>query len=46
MPALGLTDESIANVLTYVYTMAGNSKKVVTPAEVKALKATAPAGGH
>ena len=38
MPALGLSDDDIANVLTYVYSSWGNSKKVVTPAEVKAVK--------
>jgi nitrite reductase (NO-forming) len=38
MPALGLSDDDIANVLTYVYHSWGNSKKVVTPAEVKAVK--------
>jgi nitrite reductase (NO-forming) len=38
MPALGLSDEDIANVLTYAYHSWGNSKKVVTPAEVKAVK--------
>jgi len=47
MPALGLTDEQIANVLTYVYSSWGNSKKVVTPAEVKATKTgSAPTGEH
>lgn len=38
MPALGLSDEDIANVLTFVYNSWGNSKKVVTPAEVRAVK--------
>jgi len=38
MPALGLSDEDIANVLTFVYHSWGNSKKVVTPGEVKAVK--------
>ncbi|MGZ5278458.1 MAG: copper-containing nitrite reductase [Pseudobdellovibrionaceae bacterium] len=46
MPALGMSDDDIANVLTYVYSTWGNSKKSVTPAEVKAVKAGAPAGGH
>lgn len=47
MPALGLSDEDIANVLTYVYSSWGNGKKVVSPAEVKALKAErADQGGH
>lgn len=39
MPAQVLSDEDAANVLTYVYSMWGNSKKVVTPAEVKAVRA-------
>lgn len=38
MPAVNLSDEDIANVLTYVYSSWGNSKKVVTPAEVKSVK--------
>ncbi|MGZ3773855.1 MAG: copper-containing nitrite reductase [Pseudobdellovibrionaceae bacterium] len=38
MPAQQLTDEEIANVLTYVYSAWGNSKKVVTPAEVKDIR--------
>lgn len=46
MPALGLNDEDIANVLTYVYSNWGNSGKVVTPKDVAAVKAGAPAGGH
>ena len=46
MPALGLNDEDIANVLTYVYGQWGNSKKVVTPADVKAVKGAAASGGH
>lgn len=40
MPAQVLSDEDAANVLTYVYSMWGNSKKVVTPAEVKAVRAS------
>ncbi|MDG0816907.1 copper-containing nitrite reductase [Bdellovibrio svalbardensis] len=39
MPAQLLSDEDAANVLTYVYSMWGNSKKVVTPEEVKAVRA-------
>jgi nitrite reductase (NO-forming) len=35
MPAWSLTDEEIANVLTYVYNSWGNSGKEVTPEEVK-----------
>ena len=33
-----LTDQEIADVLTYVYSSWGNSKKVVKPAMVKALR--------
>lgn len=36
MPAQALNDQEIADVLTYVYASWGNSKKVVTPAMVKA----------
>ncbi len=36
MPPQALTDQQIADVLTYVYSSWGNSKKVVTPAMVKA----------
>ncbi|MCR9143365.1 MAG: copper-containing nitrite reductase [bacterium] len=36
MPALGLKDEEIANVLTYVLNSWGNSPGEVTPAEVRA----------
>lgn len=39
MPAQNLSDEDVANVLTYVFNSWGNSKKVVTPAEAKAVKA-------
>lgn len=39
MPAQQLTDEEVANVLTYVYHQWGNSKKVVTPAEIKKVRA-------
>ncbi len=39
MPAQQLTDEEVANVLTYVYHQWGNSKKVVTPEEVKKIRA-------
>lgn len=39
MPAwTSLTDEEIANVLTYVYSMWGNSGKEVKPGEVKAAR--------
>ncbi|MBL7543152.1 MAG: nitrite reductase, copper-containing [Bdellovibrionaceae bacterium] len=46
MPALGLSEEDIANVLTFVYHSWGNSKKVVTKKDVSTVKVTAPAGGH
>jgi mono/diheme cytochrome c family protein len=38
MPAQALNDQQVADVLTYVYASWGNSKKVVTPAMVKAQK--------
>ncbi len=38
MPAQGLSDEDIANVLTYIYSAWGNSKKTVTPQEVKTVR--------
>ena len=34
MPALGLSDDDVANVLTYVYSQWGNSGLVVLPSEV------------
>jgi nitrite reductase (NO-forming) len=47
MPALGLSREDIANVLTYVYSEWGNSKKVIKPADVDAVAAKASDnGGH
>ncbi|MFK7001651.1 copper-containing nitrite reductase [Flavobacterium oreochromis] len=39
MTAQTLTDEEVANVLTYVYSQWGNSKKEVTPAMVTAVRA-------
>ncbi len=38
MPALGLSDEDIANVLTYVMNDFGNKGPAVTPAEVKKVR--------
>ena len=38
MPNLGLSSESIANVLTYIYHSWGNDKLVVTPEEVDEVK--------
>jgi mono/diheme cytochrome c family protein len=43
MPALPLTDENIADVLTFVYNSFGNSGLEVTPQEVNALRAHPPA---
>lgn len=43
MPSFPLTDEDIANVLTYVYNSFGNSGLEVTPDEVKAVRANPPA---
>ena len=43
MPAFPLADQDIANVLTYVYNSFGNSGLEVTPEDVKAVRATAPA---
>lgn len=39
MPSFPLTDEDIANVLTYVYNSFGNSGLEVTPEEVKTVRA-------
>jgi mono/diheme cytochrome c family protein len=39
MPSFPLSDEDIANALTYTYNNFGNSGKEVTPAEVKVLRA-------
>jgi nitrite reductase (NO-forming) len=41
MPSQNLTDDEIANVLTYVYSSWGNNKTVITPAMVKAQKGQA-----
>ena len=43
MPQLGLNDEQVANVLTYVYSQWGNNGAEVLPAMVKEVRATAPA---
>lgn len=45
MPALGLSKDDIANVLTYVYSEWGNSKKVIKPSDVDAVPAKASDGG-
>lgn len=39
MPKFPLSDDAIANALTYTYNSFGNSGKDVTPAEVKAMRA-------
>ena len=39
MPALGLSDEDVANALTFVYSQWGNAGHEVTPGEVKAVRA-------
>jgi nitrite reductase (NO-forming) len=39
MPALNLSDEDVANVLTYVYNTWGNAGHEVTPAEVAKVRA-------
>jgi nitrite reductase (NO-forming) len=44
MPSLGLSDEDVANALTYVYNQWNNAGYDVTAAEVKAVRdAPAPA---
>jgi mono/diheme cytochrome c family protein len=42
MPAFPLSDQDVANVLTYVYNSFGNSGLEVTPEEVKILRAQTP----
>jgi len=43
MPQLGLNDEQVANVLTYVYGQWGNNGTEVLPAQVKEIRDTVPA---
>ena len=38
MPALGLSDEEVANVLTYVYSQWNNAGHDITAAEVRAVR--------
>ena len=38
MPSQNLSDDEIANVLTYIYSSWGNNKTEVTPEMVKALR--------
>lgn len=45
MPQLGLNDEQVANVLTYVYSQWGNNGTEVLPALVKEVRAAGPAPG-
>jgi mono/diheme cytochrome c family protein len=42
MPAFPLTDQDVANVLTYVYNSFGNAGLEVTPEDVKVVRAHAP----
>jgi nitrite reductase (NO-forming) len=43
MPQLGLSDEQVSNVLTYVYSQWGNNGSEVLPDRVKQVRATVPA---
>ena len=45
MPAWDLSDDEIANVLTYLYNNFGNAAHDVTPADVKQHRVAADAGG-
>ena len=45
MPALGMSDDDVANVLTYVYNSWGNAGLDVTPAEVAAVRRGGPPAG-
>jgi nitrite reductase (NO-forming) len=45
MPALGMTDDDAAAVLTYVYSQWGNAGHDVTPAEVAAVRRAGPPPG-
>jgi nitrite reductase (NO-forming) len=42
MPALHLSDEDVANVLTYVYSQWGNRGVVIAPEQVRAVRAASP----
>ncbi len=46
MPQLGLDDEQVANVLTYVYNSWNNNATEVLPAQVKHVRDTVPAPTH
>jgi nitrite reductase (NO-forming) len=45
MPALGMSDDDVANVLTYVYNKWGNAAFDVTPADVAAVRRGGPPAG-
>jgi nitrite reductase (NO-forming) len=45
MPALGMSDDDVANVLTYVYSNWDNAGHDVTPAEVSAVRGAGPPAG-
>jgi nitrite reductase (NO-forming) len=45
MPALGMSDDDVANVLTYVYNKWGNAAFDVTPDEVAAVRRAGPPAG-
>jgi nitrite reductase (NO-forming) len=46
MPAWDLSDEEIANVLTYLYNSFGNTAREVTPDEVKQYRVAGDGGAH
>jgi nitrite reductase (NO-forming) len=46
MPSLGLSDEDVANALTFVYNTWNNAGHEVTPAEVKAVRGTSAKRDH
>jgi len=45
MPALGMSDEDVANVLTYVYNNWNNAGHDVTPGEVASVRSAGPPAG-
>jgi nitrite reductase (NO-forming) len=44
MPALNLSDEDVANALTYIYNSWGNAGHEVLPSEVAAVRTAKPGG--
>ncbi|MEZ4585463.1 MAG: hypothetical protein R2909_03565 [Gemmatimonadales bacterium] len=42
MPSLGLSDDDVANVLTYVYSQWGNSGTTVSPDLVRQVRSATP----